>query len=220
MPFSQATLDFLFQNRLNNSQEWFHEHGEEYRRLVITPLCELVTQLTPVMLTIDPQLTTEPRVDRTISRIWRDTRYSHDKSFYRDHMWIIFRRGKMHGTGVPGLYFEITQSGFNYGCGFYHAAPDYMQRMRDALLADTPQAHAALKCFAAQDRFQIEGECYARAHYPDQPERLREWLERRNIGFFCESSDASLLFSERLASELIEGYRLLAPIYRFLLHIA
>ena len=50
MPFSQATLDFLFQNRLKNSQEWFHEHKAEYRQLVIAPLCELVARLTPAML--------------------------------------------------------------------------------------------------------------------------------------------------------------------------
>ena len=220
MPFSQATLDFLFENRLQNSQPWFHEHKKEYQQLVVAPLQELVVRLTPVMLEIDPQLTTEPRIDRTISRIWRDTRYSHDKSFYRDNMWIIFRRGKMHGTEVPGLYFEITQSGFNYGCGFYHASPAYMQRLRGALLARSPQAQQALSCFSAQNRFQIEGECYARPHYPGQPEELRLWLERRNIGFFCESSDAGLLFSDRLAESLIEGYRLLTPIYRLLLQVA
>ncbi len=220
MPFSQATLDFLFENRLQNSQQWFHEHKKEYQQLVVAPLKELVVRLTPVMLEIDPQLTAEPKIDRTISRIWRDTRYSHDKSFYRDNMWIIFRRGKMHGTGMPGLYFKITQSGFDYGCGFYHASPAYMQRLREAILAGAPQARAALSCFFSQQRFQIEGECYARPHYPEQPEQLRLWLERKNICFFCESSDGGLLFSEHLAEELIEGYRMLTPIYRFLLQIS
>lgn len=220
MPFSQETLDFLFENRLQNSQEWFHEHKKQYQELVVGPLKELVTRLTPVMLEIDAQLTTEPKIDRTISRIWRDTRYSHDKSFYRDNMWVIFRRGKMHGTEVPGLYFEITQSGFNYGCGFYHASPAYMQRLRRAILAGMPQAQAALFSFSSQGRFQIEGECYARPHYPEQPEQLRLWLERKNIGFFCESSDAELLFSDKLAESLIEGYRMLTPIYRFLLQAA
>ncbi|MCI8442592.1 MAG: DUF2461 domain-containing protein [Provencibacterium sp.] len=153
MPFSQATLDFLFENRLQNSQQWFHEHKKEYQQLVVAPLKELVVRLTPVMLEIDPQLTAEPKIDRTISRIWRDTRYSHDKSFYRDNMWIIFRRGKMHGTGMPGLYFKITQSGFDYGCGFYHASPAYMQRLREAILAGAPQARAALSCFFLSSAF-------------------------------------------------------------------
>ncbi|MCI8623663.1 MAG: DUF2461 domain-containing protein [Provencibacterium sp.] len=220
MPFSQATLDFLFANRLHNSREWFQEHKKEYQQLVIAPLQELVRRLTPVMLEIDREVTTEPRVDRTISRIWRDTRYSHDKSFYRDNMWIIFKRGKMHGTQVPGLHFELTQSGFNYGCGFYHASPAYMERLRAQLLAAAPPARQALERYQSQSCFVLEGDRYARPHFPEQPEALQEWLERRNIGFCCESSDAGLLFSDRLADKLAEDFRLLAPIYRFLLYVA
>ena len=67
------------------------------------------------MLQIDPYLATEPRVDKTICRIRRDTVRSHDKTLYRDTMWIIFKRGKMHGAEVPGIYFEITPWGFQYG---------------------------------------------------------------------------------------------------------
>lgn len=220
MPFTPQTLSFLFENRLQNSREWFAQHHAAYIRDVIAPLAELVSQLTPAMLAIDPHLTTEPRVDRTISRIWRDTRYSRDKSFYRDHMWIIFKRGAMHGTQVPGLYFELNQDGFAYGTGFYHASPAFMASMRGAILHKTPEAAQALKAYEKQHVFRLEGACYKRPRFPDAPPDLRDWLERKELSLTAQSRDFPLLFSDRLAEELTADFSSIAPIYRFMLHTA
>ena len=88
----------------------------------------------PGNVEIDGEFITEPRVDKTISRIWRDTRYTHDPSLYRENMWIIFKRGRMHTTEFPGIYFEITPDGFGYGCGFYHASTSYMNTLRKSIL--------------------------------------------------------------------------------------
>ena len=79
-PFSQKTLDFLFENRLHDSREWFAQHKKEYQELVIQPLRQLVMDLSPTMLELDPEFNTEPKVDKTICRVWRDTRYTKDPS--------------------------------------------------------------------------------------------------------------------------------------------
>lgn len=220
MPFSPKTLDFLWENRMRNSRDWFEEHKSEYRSYVLDPLCELVEALTPTMLQIDSLFTVVPRVDKTISRIWRDTRYSHDKSLYRDTMWIIFKRGKMHGTETPGFYFEITCDGFNYGCGFYNASTGYMETMRRQILESRPDFQRAREAFAAQSTFYIEGDCYKRPHFPDVAPELQNWLERRNICFTADSGDSDLLFSEALADVLASDFQKLRPIYHFLLHVA
>ena len=47
MPFTDDTLEFLVRNRLTDSRPWFHEHREEYEKLVVEPMAELVTALTP-----------------------------------------------------------------------------------------------------------------------------------------------------------------------------
>lgn len=220
MPFSQKTLEFLFENRLQDSREWFEAHKAEYNQLVIDPLKELVVRLTPCVLEIDDQLTTEPRVDKTISRIWRDTRYSHDKSFYRDNMWIVFRRGKMHGTEVPGVYFEITRDGFSYGYGFYHASTGYMNTFRKMITENDPSFRKAKGAFESQNTFIMEGDTFKRPRYASSPDGVRQWLEHRNISFNAYSGDFDLLYSDRLADKLIADYRMLAPVYQFLLHAA
>ena len=220
MPFSPKTLDFLFENRLHDSRDWFLEHRGDYQRLVLEPLQELAAALAPGMLELDDQLTTDPRVDRTICRIRRDTRFSHDKSLYRDNMWIIFKRGRMHGTQAPGLYFEINGRGFEYGCGFYDASASYMERLRRMALQGAGGFPSAKRAYERQGIYRMEGTCYKRPHYPQQPPALREWLERRNISFVAESGDFDLLFSDRLADKLTGDFRLLRPIYRFLLETA
>lgn len=218
--FSQKTLDFLFENRMRNSKAWFEEHKEEYRTLVFEPLRELVEYLTPAALSIDPRLTTEARVDKTISRIRRDTRFSHDKSLYRDNMWFIFRRGKMHGTSVPSLYFEVTCDGFSYGSGFYCASTGYMDTLRKLVLAEDPYYQKAQKVLSENPAFHLEGECYKRPHYKDKPEEMRNWLERRNICASADSGDFDLLFSDRLAETLRKGLLAAAPLYDFFLYTA
>ena len=119
MPISAKTLDFLFENKLNNSKEWYHAHKKEYTELVLRPLAELVVKLKPTMLELDPDLIVEPRVTRSISRIYRDTRFSKDKSLYRDNMWLIFIRDKKLYEGPPGFYVDISPRGLSYGMGYY-----------------------------------------------------------------------------------------------------
>lgn len=72
--YPDDTLEFLVRNKLMDSREWFHEHHGEYERLVVEPLAELVSALTPALAEIDPNIVCVPKVGKSISRIWRDTR--------------------------------------------------------------------------------------------------------------------------------------------------
>ena len=120
MPVTPGFFDFLVENRLHDSKAWFEEHRKEYQRLVLEPLRGLVTEMTPVMLELDPQLVVQPAVGKTISRIFRDTRFSRDKSAFREHLWISFSRAKAERfQPVPELWFDLAPDGYSYGCGWY-----------------------------------------------------------------------------------------------------
>ena len=192
-PFSQKTLDFLFENRLHDSKEWFSQHKPDYQALVRDPLRQLVVDLTPTMLELDPEFITEPKPNKTICRIRRDTRFTKDPSLFRDHMWIIFKRGgRMHGTDHPGMYFEINQEGFSYGCGFYHASTAYMNNLRSRILAGDPAFDAAQQAYLGQTIFHMEGDCFKRPRYGARAPEEQLWLERRNISFEADSHPAVL----------------------------
>lgn len=215
MPFSEKTLDFLIENRLHDDRSWYHEHKAQYTEYVLQPMRELVEALTPLMQRIDDQLICEPKVDRTISRIYRDTRFSKDKSLYRDHMWCTFMRDKKVYHGLPGFYFEITPQGFSCGCGYYQADTKTMEAMRELILAKDAAFTKARRALEKQDVFYIEGELYKRSKYPGADEKLRSWLDRKTICISHDSQDFALLFSDRLAPWLTERLAQLEAVYKF-----
>jgi len=167
-------------------------------------------------LEIDPHLITEAKVDRTLSRIYRDTRFSQDKSLYRENMWLVFMREKKLYEGLPAFYFDMGPDGFSYGMGYYRASSASMQAIRRLILDNSAGFLLADKAYRHQNVFAMEGECYKRSKYPAAREHQQEWLNKKSISFNCTSGDERLLFSDELAGTLQEGFCLLAPIYEFL----
>jgi uncharacterized protein (TIGR02453 family) len=94
--FSRKTFTFLRDLGRNNDKTWFVAHRGVYEEHVLQPLRDLVSDLADFMLGIDLSFEVEPAVGKTISRIYRDTRFSKDKSPFRD-TWIAFNAPA--GTG-------------------------------------------------------------------------------------------------------------------------
>lgn len=211
MSFCEESQSFLFENRMHDSKEWFNEHRADYERLVLEPMRQLVTDLAPVMLSIDPRMVVEPKVGRCISRIFRDTRFSHDKSIFRDTMWLDLTRVK-HG---PSYWFEITPVSFSYGCGWYCATTKEADIAHELVLAGGAEYRNAKEAIEKQDVFSFEGDKYKRPRYPDAEPADREWLERKSVYLVAHSGDKEMLFSPHLAEKLGHDYQLIAPAYEF-----
>ena len=211
MPFSAGSLDFLFENMLNDSKTWYNDHKEDYRQLVTEPFAKLIDDLTGAMLEIDGKFVCNPK---KISRLYRDARYAKGKSIFRDYVWYSFCRPYEGHKTLPEFYFSISPRGFDYGCGYYAASSDTMDSIRNLIISDDKSFKAAKD----QDVFELYGELYKRNHYPDESEEKQNWLNRRSMGISCESKDFDLLFSDRLAEKIAEDFTAIAPIYKFFLY--
>ncbi|MGI6669735.1 MAG: DUF2461 domain-containing protein [Acetivibrionales bacterium] len=213
--FTKEAPRFLFENRTVNSKEWYDSHKSEYKKYVYEPFVELVRELAPVMTEIDEKFITVP--SKLISRVRRDTRFTKDKSLYRDNAWLVFLRDKTYMSITPCYWFEINQEGSSHGVGYYKAKPETMSRMRDLILSGHPSFRSALKCYESQDKFRIGGEKYKRSKFTDKPDNIKSWLVRKNIYFECVVKGYSLAFSKELPDILKEDFRMLKPIYEFFL---
>lgn len=213
--FSQKTLDFLFENRLRDDKGWFTEHRSIYNEHVLLPMKELAAALASAVSAIDDRIVTTPGVGRTISRIYRDTRFSRDKTIFRDEMWLSFKREK----GFPEFFFALWPGGLSLGCGYYCASVETMETMRELILLRDPVFMRACADYEAQQTFVLKGERRKRSRYPDQPEKYRSWLDRKTICFTAESADVSALFSGALPQTVGEQFEKLASIYRFFLRV-
>ena len=143
MPFTEETLDFMALNRVMNSREWFHEHKDEYKRLVVSPMAELLDAIAPGMLEIDPSLIIVPRPGKSVSRLWRDTRRGPELPLYRDVLWFDLKRGKY--LDYPGFWFELSPRALRWGCGWYQTEPATVAAARELILAGDPDWKRALE---------------------------------------------------------------------------
>ena len=215
MPFSEATLDFMALNRVMNSREWFHEHRDEYLSLVVEPIAELVEDMAPEMWRIDPSLIIIPKVGKSISRIWRDTRRGPELPIYRDVMWITLLRAKYEG--YPSFWFEFSPRCLRWGCGWYQTDPAIMDCIRGMILSHDPDWRAALAAFEAQKGFRLDDERYKRSRHPDAPENERAWLDQKSLCLTHEETKLDRLYSDKLAAALTRDFRRIAPVYEFFL---
>jgi uncharacterized protein (TIGR02453 family) len=211
--FTPEALRFLFENKIHDSKSWYDEHKVQYKKYVYNPFVELVNELAPDMLKVDSNLITVP--SRLISRVRRDTRFTRDKSMYRDNVWLVFRRDRLSMAASPCFWFEISQKGSSYGVGYYEAERDSMDKMREMIINGAPAFLKALRYYESQKEFAIGGEMYKRSKFPDQPENLKLWLNRKNIFFECVQDNFELAFSKELPDALKKGFTNLKPIYDF-----
>lgn len=215
MPFTDETLEFLVRNKLMDSRVWFHEHRAEYERLVVEPLAELVEALSPAMAEIDPAIMCIPKVGKSISRIWRDTRRGPELPIFRDVMWLILLRAKQQG--LPGYWFEFSPRALRWGCGWYKTEPTTMNELRGLIQTDAPVWREALRAYKNQSAFVLENERYKRSKHPDESPEKREWLDLKSACLTHEEPDLDLLFSEELPERLAADFRSIAPVYRLFL---
>lgn len=103
----------------NNSKTWFDAHRDDYQNDVLEPLKFLVMALGAAFTRKIPGLVADPRVNGSIFRINRDTRFSRDKSPYKTHAGIYLWIGPGEKLACPGLYLEIGPRHVSLGSGAY-----------------------------------------------------------------------------------------------------
>src|SRR6266852_3347510 len=104
--FSPEALAFLRALRRNNRREWFQPRKEKYETLIKLPMMELVNGLNGEFARFAPDYITAP--EKAGYRIYRDTRFSPDKTPYKTHIAAIFPRRGMERHSSAGYYFHIS----------------------------------------------------------------------------------------------------------------
>lgn len=216
MEFSGIPMDafaFLFELRLRNEKAFFEENRERFTKNVRDPMRLLVAGLEPLMNEIDPLLVTKP--SSCVSRIHRDTRFSADKSPFRDHMWLAFRRDEdKHLSESFVYYFEISPEHYAYGCGTYGALPALMEKIRTRAAAEEEHLVSIVNDLDKYG-FTLHGEDFKRPKVKDAAEQAMRLLNKK--GFYAGKENLSIKAAceASLLDELKEGFKKLEPLYRF-----
>jgi len=210
--FSRKTVAYLKNLERNNNKHWFETHRSEYEEHLLGPMRALVVRLAPAMLGIDPFLDVRPSIDKTISRIHRDIRFSKDKSPYRTTLWIAFKRSSKDWKQDPTYAMEFSERGYWYGMGFYQASRRTMDNLR-AIIDDKPERFLEAIEFMKSGGFELGGDKYKRIIDPSKTGVLADWYQRRNCYVFRKSRLDDVFFSDKLAAEMTRSFNEMKPLY-------
>jgi uncharacterized protein (TIGR02453 family) len=178
-------------------------------------MVELVTELDRAMLEFAPDHVTEPA--KAIYRIYRDTRFSLDKTPYKTHIAAIFARRGMEKHGAGGYYFSISHDEVEVGGGVYMPAPEALLAVRTHIAGH----HADFRRIAASSAIKrlfgaVQGEQLSRVPKGFRAEHPAADLLRFKQYLLFTKLDPAVVTTPKLFTELEKRFRAMAPFLDFL----
>ena len=213
--FTDETLQFLLDLKFHNNTSYFHEHHDRYVEYVQTPFYQMINDLAPYMRKIDPLM--EIRPHKCLSRIHRDTRFSKDKSPYRDHHWFLFRQGAEPREKSLFYYFEFGPDRLGWGLGIWGENRELMDIFRKRMQANPDGTLAVIEDMNLPKRnLYLGGTVFKRLEIPDIPEKLKRWYISKEMYIGKYDPPYQGAFSERVLQEVKLDFLTLSPLYHML----
>ena len=212
--FSRDTITFFLDLRFHNSKSFMDANRDRYRVEAREPFCSFIEALGPRLQALIPDL--EIRPAKCLSRINRDTRFSRDKSPYRDHLWVAFRQSGVSKDGMPFYWIEIRPEGVSWGVGLWGENTEVMETLRRKIEAD-PRGIERLFALVDEAGCVMEGPEWKKRVPPAGIEgRLRSLYLKKAVYFEKADTRLEWIFSPDFVDRVYEDYRVLKPWYDLL----
>jgi uncharacterized protein (TIGR02453 family) len=215
LSFHPAALSFLRALKRHNDREWFKARKERYDELLRAPMLAIIEELAKDFQSFAPDFVASPKV--SMYRIYRDTRFSEDKSPLKTHVAAMFpARGFAKHRGA-GLYFHVALDGVWVGGGMYAPDTSQLQAERDHIATNIKRFRTIVESPRFRRSFgKLEGERLQRVPrgYPKDHEAA-EYLTYRQ---FLAGKEYPTRFasSPGFYRGIVGVFREVAPLARFL----
>ena len=162
--FEKASIEFLEQLAENNNREWFKENKSRYDEQVLDVALRFIQSIQDPLAAIAPNFTAVPqRVGGSLMRVYRDTRFSHNKLPYKTNIGIQFRHQRAKDVHSPGYYVHIDPDRVFVGVGMWRPDADSLRAIRDRIVAKPSEWGGALQDPKFRRHFELGGESLSRA---------------------------------------------------------
>jgi len=132
--FPKETFQFFSDLSKNNNKQWFEASRSIYDEYVKNAAMSFVTSMAEQLQTIVPGIHAIPKIDKSIFRIHRDTRFSKNKDPYKTQLAFLFWDGTARKMENPGFYMHLTPETFFAGVGMHEFPKDVFPKYRDAVV--------------------------------------------------------------------------------------
>lgn len=214
--FPEETIRFFLDLRYHNEVPWFHAHRDAYEAYVRKPFGAFIEAVAPTALQIAGDIDTRP--NRCLARINRDIRYTRDKSPYRDHMWLLFRRSGEEREHSVMYWFELSPEVVEWGVGFWSANRPAMDALRRRMVEKPREVRKVLRqCGLPDETLQIYGDRYQRMKPPaGLPVELAMLYPCKELYIKRTGVSVSEAYKPQIVDLVAQDFLRLAPMYHML----
>lgn len=213
--FNEDFLTFLLELENNNNRDWFLENKKRYEKNVKQPFENFVQDMIYRIHEIDESLMVTPK--EAIFRIYRDIRFSKDKTPYKTHLSAVISNGGRKNYTDPGVYIEISTKHLRFYSGIYQLSKEQLKNVRGFISTNLEEFNSLLKEKNFKKYFgTIRGEQNKRIPKEFNEAFVQQPLIANKQFYYFTEMNSNKIYSNTLSSLLMKYYKAAMPMNRFL----
>jgi uncharacterized protein (TIGR02453 family) len=215
--FGPELFSFLADLRAHNDREWFAANKQRYEEHLLEPALAFINAFAPKLEKISPHFRADARPSGgSLFRIYRDTRFSKDKSPYKTNLGIHFRHERGKDVYAPGYYLHIGPGEVYAGGGIWHPGTEGATRIREKIVAEPERWRRATRTGAFAKRLELGGDSLKRVpSWADAEHPFAEDLKRKDFFGWARLSEEDVV-APSFVDEYARVCRADAPLMQFL----
>lgn len=161
--FELETLAFLDELLVNNNREWFKENKTRYEEQVLDVALRFIQSMQDPLAVIAPHFVAQAtRIGGSLMRVYRDTRFSKNKTPYKTNIGIQFRHEQAKNVHSPGYYVHIDPNQIFVGVGMWRPESDALRGIRERISTHSPEWKRVISDRKFRRHFDLSGESLKR----------------------------------------------------------
>ncbi|HTY24753.1 MAG TPA: DUF2461 domain-containing protein [Desulfomonilaceae bacterium] len=204
----------------NNNKTWFANHKSDFDTYVMTPARDFVFEMGKRLESIAPKIVADPRVNKSIFRPYRDTRFSKNKTPYKNHLGIFFWEGTRPKMECPGFYFHLEPPYLMLGNGIHCFPKSLLEHFRNSVVDPKlgPVLDEAAKTVTAKGDYTIGGKYYKKTPRGYDPQhRNAAFLLYNGLYAMAIGEIPPEFYSKEIVDFCFERFRDMLPVHRWLM---
>ena len=129
--FKKEGIDFLRELKNNNSKEWFLNHKYIWKRSILEPNKAFIKDMGETLQILVPTINALPKVGGSLFRIYRDTRFSKDKTPMKSKIGLLFWQGVSHRMQSSSFYMHYDENEYFVASGIRNFKPPLLKIYRE-----------------------------------------------------------------------------------------
>jgi uncharacterized protein (TIGR02453 family) len=215
--FPTETLKFLRQLKRNNNRDWFQKNKARYEAAFIEPSLAFIAAMDAPLKKISPSFTAIPKkTGGSLMRIYRDSRFSKDKTPYKTNIGIHFRHETGCSVHAPGFYLHIEPGSVFLGVGIWHPESKPLLKIRQTISEKSDDWKKVRDNRAFRRHYELSGDSLKR---PPQgfsaDDSMIDDLKRKDFIGVCELDEAAI-HEKSFVKDATAIFRSASPLARFL----